>query len=542
MRQVGTGNNIAQCPLCSFSTKLLSSFSDHLTVAHDTTPRDLWDRINGGPGLCGCGCGGVTTWRGWHKGYSQYLKGHWRRGRTKHNDPSVARGAAKIRAQFDSGGRTPWSKGLTKETDPRVAKRAEATSRGLKRAYEDGSLKSWSKGHTVDTHPSLRKTSGTLKQAYAKGRKTAWYQGRTRDTCPQLDAATRKHQLPIDEVVSRIEGTGMYTLLTDLDEQVYRNVHSRVDVSCNSCNLVLTGEKIHKFFPPAMPCPSCSPVGSSQGEREVADFIEHELGLPVVRNDRVTIFPYELDVYVPSRQFALEYNGLYWHSGDRCSKSSHMHKTKLCTRRGIRLLHVFSDEWASRRDVVKSLIRAKLDVGMRRLDARKCDVREVQLTERREFFNTNHLEGDTGGKFALGLYWRGELVQCMSFRVPRQQKYRDARILENARTCPTMNTYIRGGLSRLTHRGLERANSLGYSGLMTYVDERLGGDHAYGHAGWQFVDRTKAPSFWWTDYVVRLGRLQFRADRARGMSEREVACEAGVERIYGCLNKIYTVM
>ena len=34
----------------------------------------------------------------------------------------------------------------------------------------------------------------------------------------------------------------------------------------------------------------------------------------IVENCRNIIKPYELDIYIPKKKIAIEYNGIYWHS------------------------------------------------------------------------------------------------------------------------------------------------------------------------------------------------------------------------------------
>lgn len=275
--------------------------------------------------------------------------------------------------------------------------------------------------------------------------------------------------------------------------------------------------------------------------KDVVDFVSDDLNTHISVDDNDIIKPYSLDIYVPSKQFAIEFNDLRTGSSPPRTKKARMHKTKMCMNRGIRLLHVFSDEWHSRCEIVKSMIRAKSDANMRRIDARKCTIKKVALKERRRFFNGNHIDGDVNAKFAFGLYYEDELVQCMSLRASHQTKYRNVGLLESARMCSSLNTYVRGGLSRLTRHALDHARSNGYNGIIVYVDERLGGDNSYERAGWQFIGRTLEPSLWWTDGSVRLGKLQVRADRERKMSETDVANERGLRRVWGCRCKIYSI-
>jgi rubrerythrin len=100
-------------------------------------------------------------------------------------------------------------------------------------------------------------------------------------------------------------------------------------------------------------CPACRPFareGSSGAERELAEFTRKECDADVVENDRTVIPPHELDIYIPDRRIAIEFDGLFWHS-DQAGKPKdyHLRKTEACAKIGIRLVHVFEDEWLSKR-------------------------------------------------------------------------------------------------------------------------------------------------------------------------------------------------
>ena len=79
----------------------------------------------------------------------------------------------------------------------------------------------------------------------------------------------------------------------------------------------------------------------SHGEKEVRKFILEELGLVALHNSREVIHPLELDVYVPSKKLAIEFNGNYWHSEEYLNKNYHRDKTLNCAKNGIRLIHIF---------------------------------------------------------------------------------------------------------------------------------------------------------------------------------------------------------
>lgn len=61
-------------------------------------------------------------------------------------------------------------------------------------------------------------------------------------------------------------------------------------------------------------CPTCFPrSNTSVGEKEILEFITASK-LLTESNVRSIIAPKELDIYIPSKGIAIEYNGLYWHS------------------------------------------------------------------------------------------------------------------------------------------------------------------------------------------------------------------------------------
>lgn len=538
-RNAGSENKVAQCTMCEFSTKLLSSFERHLNNEHNTTAQELWNTVNNGGScmLCACGCGENVRWLNWHQGYSPTIKGHWQVGKTKDNDPRVAGRSKKIKQQFVSGERVSWARGLTRETDARIAKKAVATSDGMKKAYAAGKLVVWSKGLSKDEDERLHSTSESLRHAYKAGDRVSWSVGLTSETDERVAKLAQNIRLDVEEVRTRIEAPGAFKLLSSLEN--YKSTYDIVNVMCLACNDTVQlsiGKLIHGDRQSR--CPTCSP-GISYGQAEITDFVK-QLVADIRVNDRIAIAPQELDIYVPAHKFAIEYNGLYWHCELHKDKLYHSRKTKNCSMRGIKLFHVFEDEWVNRPEIVKSMIRAKLNIDMTRLDARKCEIREVPYRERRKFFNENHVDGDADkATIAYGLYHHDELVYCLSLRRPFHKKY--SNMLEIGRTCPKINTYVRGGLSRLSRCGLRFAKERNLGGLMTYVDERFGGDHAYQSAGWQFVSETKAPRFWWTDMERRYNRFMFKADAKRNMTENQVAAAAGVQRIWNCRNAIYTM-
>jgi len=106
-------------------------------------------------------------------------------------------------------------------------------------------------------------------------------------------------------------------------------------------------------------CPFCYALNkSSKGEKEVALFIE-SLGYNIIRNNRTQIINpltghnLELDIWIPSLNKAIEYNGIYWHQFSKTDKI----KKQECKNNGIDLLVVWDDKWTNNKSIEQRIIQ-----------------------------------------------------------------------------------------------------------------------------------------------------------------------------------------
>ena len=171
-------------------------------------------------------------------------------------------------------------------------------------------------------------------------------------------------------------------------------------------------------------------------QQEISSFIKSIYQNQILENDRNVIKPLELDIYIPEKNLAIEFNGLYWHSlglenvseqqsNLRFQKYRHLEKTKLAEEKGINLLHIFENEWLDpiKQDIWKSIISYKLGIVKQRYYARKLEVREVNNQEAEKFLELNHLQGSIKSSIKLGLYKENELISLMTLGKSRFNKY-----------------------------------------------------------------------------------------------------------------------
>ena len=141
--------------------------------------------------------------------------------------------------------------------------------------------------------------------------------------------------------------------LFDYSEYDGRNSDKELEWECVKCGThfkqkIMTTD-VSENYRRVPRCPKCYPfdssVGTSVEEKEVKDYVESIYSGRIIENDSKIINPYELDIYMPERNIAIEFDGLYWHS-EACGKDStyHLKKTEMCSKIGVQLIHIFEDE------------------------------------------------------------------------------------------------------------------------------------------------------------------------------------------------------
>ena len=186
----------------------------------------------------------------------------------------------------------------------------------------------------------------------------------------------------------------------------------------------------HHFTSKKSRCADCSLIkGYSNGEKEIMDFIKSIYNGEITENNRTILNGKELDIYIPDRNLAIEFDGLYWHCEKNISdKDYHLNKTVNCRLQNIRLIHIFEDEWNFKQNIVKSKIKHILGCNNNtKIRASKCYIEELDSTTKNQFLNENHIQGEDKANIKLGLWYpindeEEQLVAVMTFCKPRFTK------------------------------------------------------------------------------------------------------------------------
>lgn len=290
-------------------------------------------------------------------------------------------------------------------------------------------------------------------------------------------------------------------------------------------------------------CLICKPLwsGISGLETQLTDYLSnHYTDIQVRKKDIIP--PLELDVYIPDKKFAVEFNGLYWHSSANKTKEYHLNKWRRCNELGIRIFSVWEDDWIYRQEIVKSSLLYSLGLINNKVAARKCEIREVSSSESWLFLQENHLQGGCKSSCRLGLYYGNTLVSLMTFskpRLPLSSNKSSEGTWELTRFCTKINLVVPGSASRLLKYFEEKYEP---KSIETYSDNSTFDGGLYEQLGFEFKHFTK-PGYWYLIKGRREYRFNWRKSRLVSMganpskTEEEIMSEWGFPRIYNAGNK-----
>lgn len=213
----------------------------------------------------------------------------------------------------------------------------------------------------------------------------------------------------------------------DFELLEYTGSGNRATFKCKKCNSDFT------HFPSSMyrgsGCPNCDNIPSrSKGELEMYQFIKEYYPNAKnnirFRNDDGNVL--ELDIYIEELNLGIEFDGLYWHS-DKVKGADSMHQKQIFFEKfGIRVVHIFEDEWENKKENVKKYLRHLIRKDENeKISARKCKFSTILKETAIEFLNRNSLIIYDDSDIFIGAFYKDELVAVMSFRIlsEKNKKY-----------------------------------------------------------------------------------------------------------------------
>lgn len=285
---------------------------------------------------------------------------------------------------------------------------------------------------------------------------------------------------------------------------------------------------------------------TSKGQKEILEYVSN-LGFNVINNHKKSLGGTEIDIFIPNLNIGFEYNGLFWHSEKMGKdKDYHLNKQILAQKNGIKLFHIFSDEWIRNEEIIKSKIKHILNKDTEKIYARKCIIREISGKEKDGFLKKHHIQGIDKSTYKIGAYYNEELVAVMTFSGLRKVlgSNGEDNTFELVRFA---SKNVVGIASRLLKYFIKKYKP---NKIISYADKRwtLSGDNLYQKIGFNLVKTTK-PNYWYAlKDDKRYHRFNFRKDLLvkkgydTNKTEKQIMGELGYLTVWDCGNYKYEMI
>jgi very-short-patch-repair endonuclease len=299
-------------------------------------------------------------------------------------------------------------------------------------------------------------------------------------------------------------------------------------------------------------CTTCNPFGQSSNSKPQLDvlkfLIDNDIS-NIVTNNRQILNGKEVDIYLPDFNIAIEYDGLYWHNSSFVENDYHLKKTAGCQEKGVKLIHIFEDEWVHKQEIVKSRILNLLKKTPNKIFARKCVIKELSNDECKKFLNENHIQGNVYSGYKIGLFFNDELISVMTFGCVRSIMSSKNTLpgYELSRFCNKLNTNVIGSASKLFKYFIKTYKP---NRVISYADVRWSGlepeNTLYTTLGFKYKHTSK-PNYWYVKNEFRYHRSNFTKQSLikegfdSTKTEKDIMIERNYNRIYDCGHLVYEI-
>lgn len=320
----------------------------------------------------------------------------------------------------------------------------------------------------------------------------------------------------------------------DYKHVYFTNVHEKTEIICPIHGMFVQNVYDHMN---GHGCPKCG-IKTSNGEIELKNFIIPLVGEEnVIMGDRTVLGGKEIDILIKPLNIGIEYNGVIWHS-EKYGKDKYYHisKTEDASSNGVKLIHIFEDEYTEHKDIVLSKIKYMLGKSdAPKIYGRKCEIRNIDKQQARIFLEKNHIQGFAPSTVYLGAFYENTIVSVMTLKKTKH-------MWELTRFASEINTCVIGTFGKILKRFIEIYNP---DLIKTFSDVRWclnKEENIYTKNGFIYNGTTK-PNYFYTSetkgkrvhkFNMRKTILHKKYNLPLSMTEKEMCDSLGLYKIWDC--------
>ncbi len=373
------------------------------------------------------------------------------------------------------------------------------------------------------------------------------FRNKTKETC--LFRYNTEHYSKTDDYKEKVIKTSMnkYGVNNFMKYDLYRTNNFKLAINKNYINYInnryslfncenghtfeiLSYNYIQRIKNNIPLCTVCNPIGDSKSIKEklLLKYIESISDAEIISSYRDVL---EIDIYLPELKIGFEFNGLYWHSEKFKEMNYHIDKTNYFRDKGIRIIHIWEDDWTFSSDIIKSQINNLLNLNSQRIFARKCVVKEVAVKTARRFLDNNHIQGFVSSAFKIGLYHGEELVSIMTFDSFEGRKKMEEGGYNLNRFCNKLNTNVVGGASKLLNNFIREYDA---KRIVSYADKDWSIGQLYYTLGFNNISESK-PDYKYIIDNKRVHKSRYKKSNLKTiLTESEQMKKDGFLKVYDC--------
>ena len=257
----------------------------------------------------------------------------------------------------------------------------------------------------------------------------------------------------------------------------------------------------------------------------------------VINNYR---YDFKINNYLIEIDPSYTHNSTYGIFGEEPKdKNYHLNKTLMALKNDYRCIHVW--DWDDENKIMDILHDKE------KIYARKCIIKEVPIKETNEFLQENHLQGTCNyQKISLGLYYKNNLVQLMTFGKPRYNKKYQWELL---RLCSKRYCMIVGGANKIFKYFIRNYNP---TSIISYCDLSKFKGNIYLSLGFSHLKDTPPSKHWYSEklkmHITNNLLIQRGFDQllgnvygnyGKGTSNEQLMLEHNFVELYDCGQGVY---